>query len=72
VSDGSFNEFNVIVCRNVLIYFGRELQDQVHDLFFESLVASACSRSATRDDQVLPAAGAYEELDGIENSTAGA
>ena len=37
VSDGPFNEFNVIMCRNVLIYFGRPLQERVHDLFHESL-----------------------------------
>jgi chemotaxis protein methyltransferase CheR len=37
VSDGSFNEFNVILCRNVMIYFGPELQDRVHRLFHESL-----------------------------------
>ena len=37
VSDGPFNEFNVIVCRNVMIYFGKALQDRVHDLFYESL-----------------------------------
>jgi chemotaxis protein methyltransferase CheR len=38
VSDGSFNEFNLIVCRNVMIYFDRALQDKVHSLFYESLV----------------------------------
>jgi chemotaxis protein methyltransferase CheR len=37
VSDGPFNEFNVIVCRNVMIYFGKGLQDRVHDLFYDSL-----------------------------------
>src|SRR3954469_1773472 len=37
VSDGGFNEFNAIVCRNVMIYFGKGLQDRVHDLFYESL-----------------------------------
>jgi chemotaxis protein methyltransferase CheR len=36
-SDGPFNEFNVILCRNVMIYFGRPLQDRVHDLFARSL-----------------------------------
>lgn len=36
-SDSSFNQFNAIVCRNVMIYFGRTLQDQVHELFYESL-----------------------------------
>jgi len=36
-SDRSFNEFNVILCRNVLIYFNKHLQDRVHNLFFDSL-----------------------------------
>ena len=36
-TDGSFNEFHLVVCRNVLIYFGRELQDRVLGLFDESL-----------------------------------
>jgi chemotaxis protein methyltransferase CheR len=36
-TDGSFNEFHLIVCRNVLIYFGRDLQDRVLTLFEESL-----------------------------------
>ena len=36
-TDGSFNEFNVIICRNVLIYFDRVLQKQVYQLFYESL-----------------------------------
>ena len=37
VSDASFNEFNVILCRNVMIYFQRELQEKVHRLFHGSL-----------------------------------
>jgi chemotaxis protein methyltransferase CheR len=37
VSDRSFNEFHVIVCRNVMIYFDKALQDRVHHLFYESL-----------------------------------
>ena len=36
-TDHSFNEFQLILCRNVLIYFGRELQDRVLRLFHESL-----------------------------------
>jgi chemotaxis protein methyltransferase CheR len=35
--DGSFNEFNVILCRNVMIYFSKPLQQRVHNLFYESL-----------------------------------
>ncbi|HET9441640.1 MAG TPA: protein-glutamate O-methyltransferase CheR [Longimicrobiales bacterium] len=38
VTDRSFAEFNVILCRNVMIYFDRKLQDRVHRLFYESLV----------------------------------
>lgn len=37
VTDGSFNEFNVICCRNVLIYFNQTLQMRVHNLFYDSL-----------------------------------
>ena len=37
VSDRSFNEFQVVVCRNVLIYFDRSLQEHVHQLFLDSL-----------------------------------
>jgi chemotaxis protein methyltransferase CheR len=37
VSDGVFNEFNVILCRNVMIYFKQALQEQVFDLFSRSL-----------------------------------
>ena len=38
VSDRVFNEFHVIVCRNVMIYFGPELQERVHNLIYDSLV----------------------------------
>lgn len=37
VSDSSFNEFNLILCRNVMIYFGRDLQEDVLQLFLQSL-----------------------------------
>ena len=37
-SDGSFNEFHAIICRNVMIYFDTRLQDRVHDLFHDSLI----------------------------------
>ncbi|EPY05066.1 mcp methyltransferase, cher-type [Paenibacillus alvei TS-15] len=36
-TDRSFNEFNVILCRNVMIYFNEPLRNRVHDLFYESL-----------------------------------
>ncbi|MBF0537911.1 MAG: protein-glutamate O-methyltransferase CheR [Nitrospirae bacterium] len=37
VTDGVFGEMNLIVCRNVLIYFNRDLQDSVFRLFVDSL-----------------------------------
>ena len=37
VSDRSFNEFQIIMCRNVMIYFDKDLQDKVLQLFDESL-----------------------------------
>lgn len=37
VTDRSFSEFHVILCRNVLIYFDKALQERVHGLFYESL-----------------------------------
>lgn len=37
VTDASFNEFNLILCRNVMIYFNRRLQERVHNLFYDSL-----------------------------------
>jgi chemotaxis protein methyltransferase CheR len=38
VTDRSFSEFHVIFCRNVLIYFDKDLQNHVHSLFYDSLV----------------------------------
>jgi chemotaxis protein methyltransferase CheR len=37
VTDGSFNEFHVIFCRNVMIYFNNDLQQRVYQLIYNSL-----------------------------------
>lgn len=37
VTDYIFNEFQLICCRNVLIYFNRDLQHHVLNLFYKSL-----------------------------------
>jgi chemotaxis protein methyltransferase CheR len=37
VMDQSFNEFQLIVCRNVLLYFNHSLQNKVVNLFYKSL-----------------------------------
>jgi chemotaxis protein methyltransferase CheR len=36
-TDGSFNEFQLIICRNVLMYFNPKLQDKAVRLFYNSL-----------------------------------
>lgn len=67
VTDRSFSEFNVIFCRNVLIYFDRELQNKVHSLFYESLVTFGIlalgSKESLRFSQYEPC---YEKLDARE------
>jgi chemotaxis protein methyltransferase CheR len=37
VADSSFNEFQLILCRNTLIYFNKKLQSRVLELFDHSL-----------------------------------
>ena len=37
-TDAAFNEFHVIMCRNVMIYFNKALQARVHRLFLDSLI----------------------------------
>jgi chemotaxis protein methyltransferase CheR len=67
VSDRSFNEFNVIVCRNVMIYFDRALQDKVHRLFHESLVTfGVLALGAKESIKFSPFESGYEELDATE------
>jgi chemotaxis protein methyltransferase CheR len=63
VTDRSFSEFNVIFCRNVLIYFDRNLQNRVHSLFYESLIMFGIlalgSKESLRFSQYEPC---YEKL----------
>jgi chemotaxis protein methyltransferase CheR len=67
VSDRSFNEFNVIVCRNVMIYFDRSLQDHVHKLFYESLPTFGVLALGHKESIAFsPHADSYEELDAPE------
>lgn len=67
VSDGTFNEFNVILCRNVLIYFGTQLQERVHKLLHQSLRrfgVLALGRGETLHHTVLE--NDYDEVDAQE------
>ena len=38
VTDSDFAEVQMVVCRNVMIYFNRDLQQHVHRMFHKSLV----------------------------------
>jgi len=38
VTDGSFNDFHLIICANVLIYFRESLQERAHRLMYDSLI----------------------------------
>jgi chemotaxis protein methyltransferase CheR len=49
VSDRSFNEFDLILCRNVLIYFDKDLQDRALQLFDDSLARLAYLALGTKE-----------------------
>jgi len=59
VTDGSFAECNVIVCRNVMIYFSRPLQERVHELFYHSLARRGVLALGRKESLRL---SAFEEL----------
>jgi chemotaxis protein methyltransferase CheR len=64
VQDGPFNEFHVVICRNVMIYFAQELQDHVHDLFHESLVRRGVLALGARESiRFTKREGDYDTLD---------
>ncbi|HYR87398.1 MAG TPA: protein-glutamate O-methyltransferase CheR [Terriglobia bacterium] len=63
-SDASFNEFHVILCRNVMIYFNNELQAHVHHLLYESLVMFGILGVGAKETlRFSPHEQAYEEID---------
>ena len=63
-TDSSFNEFHVVLCRNVMIYFNRTLQDRVHQLMYESLVTFGVLGLGNRESlRVTPHEKDYEVLD---------
>ena len=65
VTDGSFNEFNLILCRNVMIYFNRPLQDRVHRLLYDSLANFGVLGLGAREALSLtPLRDRYEALAG--------
>lgn len=67
VADGSFNEFNVILCRNVMIYFNSALQDRVHRLFYQSLARLGVLGLGQRESlRFSPHEASYETMDAAQ------
>ena len=64
VSDRAFNEFHLILCRNVLIYFERSLQDRVLQLFRDSLAVFGVLALGQKESiRFASVEDSYEELD---------
>ena len=64
VTDGSFNEFDAILCRNVLIYFNQQLQARVVQLFRDSLHLGGVLGLGSKESlRASPAGAGFEELD---------
>lgn len=64
-SDGSFNEFNLILCRNVMIYFGNELRDRATKLLHDSLVRFGYLALGKKESvDPTPLAARFEALPG--------
>jgi chemotaxis protein methyltransferase CheR len=64
VTDRSFNEFHVIFCRNVMIYFESQLRDLVHRLFYDSLSEGGFLVLGTKESiSFTPNADRYEVWD---------
>jgi chemotaxis protein methyltransferase CheR len=64
VSDGAFNEFNVVLCRNVMIYFNRALQERTHALLHGSLSMFGILGLGSKESlQFLPQHRFYEQLE---------
>jgi chemotaxis protein methyltransferase CheR len=67
VTDASFNHFNVIFCRNVLIYFNGVLQDRVQKLFLESMEMFGVLGLGRKESIKFSAVDDnYEDLDQVE------
>jgi chemotaxis protein methyltransferase CheR len=62
-TDGSFNEFQVILCRNVMIYFNKDLQARVHNLLYDSLSMFGVFGLGNKESlKFTPRADAYKHL----------
>lgn len=65
VTDNSFNEFQVILCRNVMIYFNHNLQSRVHKLLYDSLAVGGFLGLGSKESLAFtPHEESYEPVNG--------
>ena len=66
-TDGSFNEFQVILCRNVMIYFNKDLQARAHNLLYDSLSMFGVFGLGNKESlKFTPRCAAYENLNHVD------
>lgn len=67
VSDGSFNEFHLVLARNVVTHFNRSLSYRAHQVIFESLVRLGYLGLSSKETlRYTPHQRAYEEMEHTE------
>ncbi|MEN6622781.1 MAG: protein-glutamate O-methyltransferase CheR [Smithella sp.] len=66
VTDGVFGEMHLIMCRNVLIYFDRTLQNRVLKLFEESLVYGGYLGLGTKE--ILRFSAVSDNFDSVDKN----
>ena len=63
VTDASFNEFHLIICANVLVYFRPMLQERAHRLFYDSLVRAGYLALGKGESLVFsPGSSRYQQV----------
>lgn len=64
VTDSVFTEAHLVLCRNVLIYFNRQLQNKVQQLFYDSLVSGGFLCLGSKETiQLTDHANSYTDID---------
>lgn len=63
-TDAAFGEMHLVLCRNVLIYFARDLQDRAVQLFHSSLIAGGFLALGAKESlRFLDAGRQFESMD---------
>lgn len=63
VTDSSFNEFHLVLCRNVLFYFNEFLQERIHRLIYNSLMVEGLLVLGHQEILMAPYISDYISLD---------